>query len=66
MADLTPWSKEVRTFSVWRRDVRLPEGVEFPHADYTGRQDTRRQKLRVRIAGDNPRRAVAEYPEAEF
>ena len=65
LADLTILSKNVRTIMVARQEVRLPEGAEFLRSSYTGRADTRRQKLRIRITRRNPNRGLAEYTPSE-
>ncbi len=65
LADLTILSKHVRTIMVSRPQVRLPGGAEFPRSSYTGRPDTRRQKMRIRITQRSPNRGVAEYAPTE-
>lgn len=66
LADLTPFSKHVRTYMVSRRELRLPDGAEFLRSSYTGQLDTRRQKMKIQITQRNPNRGVAEYPTVDY
>ena len=60
LADLTILSKDIRTIMVSRQEVSLPGGSEFPRQSCTGRSDTRRQLMRIRITGRHPNRGLAE------
>jgi hypothetical protein len=66
LADLTFYSKRVRTLMVSREEVSLPEGIEYEHWTYRGRKDSRRQMLRLRMTGHHPARGVAEYPPRAY
>lgn len=61
LKDMTLYSKDQRDLMVDRRQLSLPPGAEFPHSEYTGAQDARRQLLRIEITRHRPGQGVAEY-----
>ena len=66
LGDLTLLSKKVRTIMVSRSEVTLPGGAEFEHFYYMGREDPRRQLMRIQITQRNPNRGAAEYARADY
>jgi hypothetical protein len=62
LADLTWLSRHDRLIKVNRREVTLPEGLEFALFPFEERSDPPpREKMRIRITQLNPNRGVAEY-----
>jgi hypothetical protein len=61
LKDMTLYSKDQRDLMVDRRQLNLPPGAEFPHSEYTGAQDARRQLMRIEITQHRPGQGVAEY-----
>lgn len=66
LGDLTLISKDLRTIMVSRKEVTLPEGAEFEHFYYMGREDPRRQMMRIQITQRNPNRGSADYARADY
>ncbi len=66
LGDLTLLSKKVRTIMVSRSEVTLPDGAEFEHFYYMGREDPRRRMMRIQVTQRNPNRGSAEYARADY
>jgi hypothetical protein len=66
LADMTILSKHVDTYMVVRKDLRLPEGAEYPHSSYTGRDDERRRQMHIRVTPHSSTRGAAEYSRSDY